>query len=118
MKSSDEELLEYKYRILKNSTDGEDGFNEYLNSLHLNIISEDMICLYSIMDDYIALYYMEAFNRRGYKDCKEMILFLYGKYTLELKMPILYTGLSNVTKNNSVEIAPNVWQFIPKRHKQ
>jgi len=111
---SDKELLKHKERILKHTTDGEKGFNAYLDSLHVNIITDNAICLYVIEDDYIVLYYMEAFNKRGNRESRRNILFLYDTYTKDKEMAILYTGKTNIGSSNSIEIKPNVWQFIPR----
>ena len=114
--TSDEELLSYKYHILKNTTDGEEGFNLYLDSLHINVITEDFMCLYTIENEYIALYYLEAFNRRGYVNSAKFIRELFIRYTLQDKKPIIYTGLRNIGKNNSIEIEPNVYQLVLKSY--
>lgn len=114
MKSSDEELLKYKEHILKHTVDGEVGFELYLDSLHINIITEGFICLYAIEDEFIVIYYLEAFKRRGFIDSAKFIRELFIRYTVEENMPIVYTGFNNVLKNNSIEIEPNVYQLMLK----
>ena len=114
MISSDEELLEYKYRILEHTSDGEEGFNLYLDNMHINIITEDFILLYMVFNDCVSIYYLEAFNRRGYRDSYKFIKELFIRYTIQDKKPIIYTGLRNIGKNNSIEIEPNVYQLVPK----
>lgn len=111
--TNDEELLKYKEQILQRATDGEEGFSLYLKSTHINIITDNSICLLVFDDDIVILYYMEAFSRQGYRECREKILSLYNTYTVKQGMPIIYTGKSNVCYRNSIEIKPNLWQFIP-----
>lgn len=113
MLKSDEKLLEYKESILENTTDGEEGFKLYLASKHLNIISEDMICLYAVMEGFVVLYYVEPFNRRGYTELKVTLHNLYDYYTKLYNRPILFSGKANYLKNNSKEIEDGLWQFIP-----
>lgn len=111
---TDEILLEHKDHIIKHTIDGEDGFNEYLATTHVNIITDDLIFLYSLMDDYIAFYYLEPFNRKGSVELSKLGVGLFDVYTTKYNMPIMYTGKRNVLGNNSIEIEPDVYQFIPK----
>ena len=112
--TSDEVLLRHKDRIIEHTTDGEEGFEAYLSSTHINIITDDLICCYSITETCIVLYYMEAFNKQGYRECRDLGIALFKTYTIELQMPIIYTGVTNLFSNNSVEIEPNIYQFFPK----
>lgn len=114
--TSDKELLKYKEQILKNTTDGEEGFNSYLETTHVNTITDDLIFLFSIMDDYISFYYLEPFNRKGSAELSKLGAGLFDIYTVKYNMPIIYTGKRNVLGNNSIEIEPEVWQFIPKEY--
>lgn len=113
---SDDILLEYKDEILKHTTDGEEGFKIYLDSPHINIITDNFIVCYSILEDRIILYYMEAFNKAGFRECREIGLGLFEEYSINKQMPILYTGKTNLYKNNSYEIEDGVYQFIPKEY--
>ena len=112
--TSDEILLEYKDHIVKYTTDGEDGFDEYLETTHINIITDSMIFLYSIMDDHIVLYYLEVFTKRGRVEATKLALELFNEYTTKQQIPIVYTGINNQFKNNSVKLEKDLYQFMPK----
>ena len=112
--TSDEALLEYKDHITKYTTDGEEGFDEYLETTHINIITDNMIFLYSIMDNYIILYYLEVFTKKGRVEATKFALELFDEYSIRHNIPIVYTGINNQFKNNSVEIEKGLYQFMPK----
>lgn len=112
--TSDEVLQEYKDHIVKYTTDGEEGFEEYLETTHINIITDSMIFLYSIMDDHIVLYYLEVFTKKGRVEATKLALELFNEYTTKQQIPIVYTGINNQFKNNSVKLEKDLYQFMPK----
>jgi hypothetical protein len=112
---SDTELLKYKDHILQHTNDGEKGFDEYLKTVHVNIITDNSICLYIILEKCTFLYYLEAYNKQGFRECRKTGLKLYEDYTVKQGLPVFYTGVSNLFKNNSMKIEEDLWMFIPKK---
>ena len=106
----DDELEQYKEGILEHTIDGQQGFDNYLLSTHKTFKSDNAIVLMSIYKEYVAIYYMQAFNFHGHKECAILMRYLYENIT----KPIYYVGKTNKAKNNSVEVRPYIYQYKPQ----
>lgn len=107
---NDKELNKYKDTILSNTIDGKDGLDNYLLWVHQNWESDNSIVLLSIYADYVSIYYMEAFNFKGHKECANFMKELYDI----VFVPIYYVGKTNCLKNNSKTIDGAIHQYKPR----
>lgn len=63
---------------------------------------------------WITWCYANSFTSK--REINYALEWLYRFYTVQRSRTVLYTGKQNVMRNNSVQVGPRVWQFIPKRY--
>lgn len=104
--------------ILNDGETEESIINEYFSHpKHKNYIIDDevngFLCI-TEYDDFIVVNF--AWHIGSFSTQRKMVRLgkaLYKMYTLDKKLPMYYSGKTNLYSNHSIEIDDNTWQFIP-----
>lgn len=90
-------------------------FDYFFDNDHNIYYLEDDIGFLGIQEVDEYAYVAFAWYDGSFKAHRQMVELghkLYKTYTLEMELPILYSGKSNFYRHHSVEISPDLWQLV------